>query len=134
MGAAPAGVLLFGEEAMAFFSMLRAAYAAPPTYLRRALKRSEDWWHHRLEPPVATGPSLPHLLRSVDVRVTGGDFGLQHHVVSSGDPGEVHFRPSSTECGPSTHAAAHGCNLITELQSMWHMLSHEVCVVLKANW
>jgi hypothetical protein len=96
--AAPAGVLLFGEEAAAFLHILKTAFASPPAYLRRAMRRSEDWWHKRAELAMSTGPSLPQLLRSVEVSLKGGDFGVQHHVVSSGDPGEVHFRPAKMEC------------------------------------
>ena len=102
-GAAPAGVFLFGEEAAAFLHELRSAFAQPPTYLRRAMRRSEDWWHARTEPPLAASVSLPQLLRELDLAVTGGDFGVQHHVVSPGDPGEVQFRPATFKyaSGPS---------------------------------
>ena len=78
---------------------LKRTFAAPPAYMPRALKRSEDFWHRRQQPPVAT-PGLPHLLRGVAVGVKAAGVGLQHHVVSAGDPGTLHCHPERIECAP----------------------------------
>lgn len=76
---------------------LKATFASPPAYLRRALKRSEDFWHRRRATPCAT-LSLTQLLRGVALSVTAAGVGMQHHVVSTGDPGTLHFRPERIEC------------------------------------
>lgn len=106
---APAGAVYPSEEAIAFFNAMRAAFATPPAYLRRALRRAEDFWHPRLDAaPSAAAPSLPTLLRSLRLHLAAADLGVQHHVAAAGDPGAVQFRPRSCECGslPSRWASS----------------------------
>jgi hypothetical protein len=89
--------IFISEEAIAVLQDLKAAFASPPPFLRRSLRRSEDFWHPRSVLPMAT-PGLHHLLRSVSLTLKGHDLAIQHHVVSTGDPGALHFLAEQIEC------------------------------------
>jgi hypothetical protein len=93
------GTIFVSEEAIAVLLDLKAAFASPPTFLRRSLRRSEDFWHRRAVMTMPA-PGLPHLLRTVSLSLKGQDVSLQHHVVSTGDPGTLYFRPENVECAP----------------------------------
>jgi hypothetical protein len=95
---AQAGVFYFGEELLAFFKDLRKAFATPPPYLRRAHKRSQDFWNRRVPPPSAGRLTIPELLAGLRVSVHASDCGVQHHVAASWDPGEIHIRLEDAKC------------------------------------
>lgn len=99
---AQAGTLFYGEEAVAFYAMVLAAFMSPPAYLRSAARRSEDFWHRTGATRPMAGTPMMHLLTAVQLRVKAQDGGLQHHVVSAGDPGEIHWRPETAECDPNS--------------------------------
>ena len=96
---AQAGVVYYSEEMMAFIRDLQSAFGSPPRYLRRAFKRSEDFWNRRTA-RAASGPklSLGELFLYLNLNIHGVDCAMQHHVVASGDLGEVHARPEDVKC------------------------------------
>lgn len=96
---AQAGVVYYSEEMMAFIRDLQDAFGSPPRYLRQAFKRSEDFWHKRIH-KSSGGPklSLGELFSFFNMNIHGVDCAMQHHVVTSGDLGEVHARPEDCKC------------------------------------
>lgn len=98
---AQAGVVYYSEEMMAFIRDLQTAFGSPPRYLRQSFKRSEDFWHRRVQ-KSAGGPkmSLAELFSYMNMNIHGVDCAMQHHVVSTGDLGEVHARPEDIKCVP----------------------------------
>jgi hypothetical protein len=92
------GVVYVGEEMIAFLKDIAQALGTPVPYLRRALRRAEDFWHPYEAAPLSSGPSLPALLTGCTLVVNAADCSIQHHVVTWCDPGEVNMRFGELRC------------------------------------
>lgn len=128
---------------MAFIRDLQKAFGSPPRYLRQAFKRSEDFWHKRTH-KSAGGPkmSLGELFSYMNMNIHGVDCAMQHHVVASGDPGEVHARPEDvkyvavsqcvSQCVETLSASV--CGIVFVLPSSAVMLSSQATRPSKQEW